>query len=357
MARFLLGRLGTLGLTVVFLILVVFALSNLPGSLTTLAKTQASVRMTDADVAAWLERNGYDRPMLVRYGEWLGLLPAWQPAADSGILTRCGEPPGGQARRCGPLQGYWGRSTVFSQPVWTVILPRLERTAWLMMYSMLLLSIGGVAIGVLAGMREGSRLDRVLTTLATATTATPDYVRAVILIVIFASGTKGISPWLHQAGLIETRTLFPGTATTAEDELTLRNFTLPVLAIAPYGMGHVARMTRASMVEVMVSQYIRTARLKGLSTRQIVLHHALRNALITPCTVIMLQFPWLLNGVVSIEVIFNDKGFGWTVVQVAGNNDIALLMGCSIVAVTLVLVTQRVSDIGYGLLNPRIRVG
>jgi peptide/nickel transport system permease protein len=356
MARFLLKRLGTLGLTVVFLTLVVFALSNLPGSLTTLAKTQASVRMTDADVAAWLERNGYDRPMLVRYGEWLGLLPAWQPAADSGILTRCGEPPGGQARRCGLLQGYWGRSTVFSQPVLNVILPRLERTAWLMMYSMLLLSIGGVAIGVLAGMREGSRLDRVLTTLATATTATPDYVWAVILIVIFASATSGISPWLHQAGLIETRTLFLGTATTAEDELTLRNFTLPVLAIALYGMGHVARMTRASMVEVMVSQYIRTARLKGLSTRQIVLHHALRNALITPFTVIMLQFPWLLNGVVIIEVIFNYKGFGWTVVQAAGNTDIELLMGCSVVAVTLVLVTQLVSDIGYGLLNPRIRV-
>ena len=356
MPRFLLKRLATLGLTVVFLTFVVFVLSNLPGSLATLAKTQASVRMTDADVAAWLTRNGYDRPVLVRYGEWIGVLPAWSPPADSGIQTRCGDPPGSPGRRCGLLQGNWGKSTVFGQPVLEVILPRLERTAWLMMYSMLLLGIGGVAIGVLAGMREGSWLDRVLTTLATATTATPDYVWAVILIVAFASATAGLSPILHDAGLIEGRTLLLGTATSAEESLNLRNFTLPVLAVALYGMGHVARMTRASMVEVMTSQYIRTARLKGVPPSGIVLRHALRNALITPVTVIMLQFPWLLNGVVIIEVIFNYKGFGWTVVQAAGNNDIELLMGCSIAAVTLVLLTQLISDIAYGVLNPRIRV-
>jgi peptide/nickel transport system permease protein len=72
--------------------------------------------------------------------------------------------------------------------------------------------------------------------------------------------------------------------------------------------------------------------------------------------VIMLQFPWLLNGVVITETLFNYKGFGWTLVQAAGNNDIQLLLGCSVVAVIVVLVTQLISDVGYVFLNPRIRI-
>ncbi len=94
------------------------------------------------------------------------------------------------------------------------------------------------------------------------------------------------------------------------DKLTFWNFGLPVLTIALYGIGYIARMTRASMTEVMTQQYIRTARLKGVSFRQVVMRHALRNALIAPFTVIMLQFPWLLNGVVIVETLFNYKGFG-----------------------------------------------
>jgi peptide/nickel transport system permease protein len=89
---------------------------------------------------------------------------------------------------------------------------------------------------------------------------------------------------------------------------------------------------------------------------QIIIKHALRNALIAPFTVIMLQFPWLLNGVVIVETLFNYKGFGWTLVQAAGNNDIQLLLGCSVVAVLVVLITQLISDIGYVFLNPRIRL-
>jgi peptide/nickel transport system permease protein len=115
-------------------------------------------------------------------------------------------------------------------------------------------------------------------------------------------------------------------------------------------------MTRASMTEVMTSQYIRTARLKGVSTRDIVVKHALRNALIAPFTVIMLQFPWMLTGVVIVETLFNYKGFGWVLVEAAINNDIDLLLACSVVAVFVVLVTQLISDIGYVYLNPRIRV-
>ena len=128
------------------------------------------------------------------------------------------------------------------------------------------------------------------------------------------------------------------------------------MTMAIYGMGYIARMTRASMAEVMTSQYIRTARLKGLSFRSVVMRHALRNALIAPFTVIMLQFPWLLTGVVIVEAMFNYKGFGWTLVEAASNNDIDLLLACSVVAVAVVLTTQLISDVGYAYLNPRIRV-
>ena len=140
------------------------------------------------------------------------------------------------------------------------------------------------------------------------------------------------------------------------ENATLWNFTLPVVALALYGMGFIARMTRASMAEVMTEPYIRTARLKGVSFKFVVLKHALRNALIAPFTVIMLQIPWLLTGVVIIETLFNYKGFGWTLVQAVQNNDIETMMAVSVVAVFVVLITQLISDIGYVFLNPRIRV-
>jgi peptide/nickel transport system permease protein len=208
----------------------------------------------------------------------------------------------------------------------------------------------------MAGMREGSRLDRSLSTFSIASTATPEYVSGVIFIILFASSTSGLSPWLAANGWIDGRTLFLGSARSAMTDITFWNFTLPVITIALYGMGYIARMTRASMAEVMTAQYIRTARLKGVSFRNIVLKHALRNALIAPFTVIMLQIPWLLTGVVIVETLFNYNGFGWTLVEAAGNNDIEMLLTCSVVAVFVVLLTQLISDIGYVYLNPRIRI-
>jgi peptide/nickel transport system permease protein len=192
-------------------------------------------------------------------------------------------------------------------------------------------------------MREGSRTDRSLSTVSIISTATPEYVSGVILIAVFATPLFGMQ-------------YFKGTATSAMDDANFNNFFLPVITIALYGMGYIARMTRASMTEVMTAQYVRTARLKGVSFPNIVMKHALRNALIAPFTVIMLQFPWLLNGVVIVETLFNYEGFGWALVQAASNNDIELLLGVSVVSVFVVLVTQLISDIGYVFLNPRIRI-
>lgn len=346
MQKFLLRRLLTMLLTAFCLTFVVFFLTNLPPNLEKLAKTEASSRMTDDQVVSWIERNGYARPLLVRYGEWLGVLPGWtNTEADGRLRGRCVDRAADKENApsyCGLLQGNWGFSTVFKEPVSKIVATRLWLTGILMFWVMALMVPAALMMGVLAGMREGTRLDRSLSTVSIATTATPEYVSGVIFIVFLASNA-GVK-W------------FKGTATSAMDGITFENFFLPVLTIALYGTGYIARMTRASMTEVMTAQYIRTARLKGVSFTSIVLKHALRNALIAPFTVIMLQFPWLLNGVVIVETLFNYKGFGWTLVQAASGNDIELLLACSVVAVIVVLVTQLISDIGYVFLNPRIRV-
>lgn len=347
MFLFLTKRFGLMALTSLCLTFVVFFLTNLQPNLEKLAKTQANNRMTDDQVVSWLARNGYDRNLFIRYGEWLGVVPGWQAIEDNGKLagkcTYLERDLGYVPTYCGLLQGKLGYTSLFQGKVEEIVGKRLLLTGKLMFWVMLVMVPSALVVGVVAGMREGTRTDRSLSTFSIITTATPEYVSGVVFIVIFSSSAVGLK-WLN------------GSATTAMDGITFSNFTLPVMTMALYGMGYIARMTRASMAEVMTAQYIRTARLKGVSFKNIVLKHALRNALIAPFTVIMLQFPWLLTGVVIVETLFNYKGFGWTLVQAAGNNDIELLLSCSIAAVLVVLITQLISDIGYVYLNPKIRV-
>ena len=361
MGMFILRRLGVMILTALCLTFIVFFLTNLYPNLEKLAKTQGNFRMSDEQVSSYLGGRGYLQPLPVKYGQWLGVLPGFvgEPSEEGKVLGRCiapGVAPEDAPRFCGIIQGSWGHSTVFKEPVAEIVYKRLKLTGKLMFWVMLLMVPSALIVGVLAGMNEGSRTDRTLSTFSIATTATPEYVSGVIFIALLASSRYGISPMLAEAGLIDGKTLFKGTATSAMESANFKNFFLPVLTISLYGMGYIARMTRASMAEVMTAQYIRTARLKGVSFRNIVMKHALRNALIAPFTVIMLQIPWLLNGVVIVETLFNYKGFGWTLVQAAGNNDIELLLGVSVVSVVVVLVTQLISDIGYVYLNPRIRI-
>lgn len=360
MGIFILRRLGVMLLTALCLTFIVFWLTNLYPNLEKLAKTQGNFRMSDAAVTSYLENRGYLQPMPVKFAQWLGVAPGWVTEAEDGKVTgRCfasDTPAQDRPTYCGILQGDWGYSTVFKEDVGPTVLTRLALTGKLMFFVLLLMVPSALIVGVLAGMREGSRLDRSLSTFSIATTATPEYVSGVIFIAVLASSRFGVSPWLAEMGWIDSKTLFLGSATSAMKDATFWNFFLPVLTISLYGMGYIARMTRASMTEVMTAQYIRTARLKGVRFRDIVLKHALRNALIAPFTVIMLQIPWLLNGVVIVETLFNYKGFGWLLVQAAANNDIELLLAVSVVSVIVVLTTQLISDIGYVFLNPRIRI-
>jgi peptide/nickel transport system permease protein len=310
MLGFIIKRTLIMMLTMLALSLVVFTLVNLEPNLRKLALEQNNNRMGQEAVDSWLDKNGYRRPFVVRYGEWL----------------------------TGVISGDLGYSTRFRMPVNEALPKRLGYTGILAFWVLMTMVPSALLIGILSGMKEGSVVDRILSIVSVTTTATPEYVSGILFTVIFAS----LLGW------------FKGVANV--NNITFENFTLPVLTMSIYGMGYIARMTRASMSEVMTSQYIRTAHLKGLPFRTVVLKHALRNALIAPFTVILLQFPWLLTGVVIVEKIFNYKGFGWVLVEAAENNDINLLLACSLVSVVVVIGTQLISDVGYAYLNPRIRV-
>ncbi|MDC0162382.1 MAG: ABC transporter permease [Paracoccaceae bacterium] len=309
MLVFIFKRIIVLFLTMICLSFIVFTLVTIEPNLKKLALNQANMRMEEAAVQSWLEKHGYKRPLLVQYGEWLG----------------------------NAVTGDFGYSTHFRKPVNEVIWPKVGHTGILMFWVLIITIPISLFIGVLSGMREGSKTDRSLSIFSIITTSVPQYVSGILFTIILSS-------WLG---------LFKGVAKAGN--ITFENFALPVLTIVVYDIGYIARMTRASMVEVMNAQYVRTARLKGMSFMSVVFKHALRNALIAPFTVIMLQFPWLLTGVVIVEKLFNYKGFGFLIVSASDQNDIDVTLACGVVAVVLVLTTQLISDIGYAFLNPRIR--
>jgi peptide/nickel transport system permease protein len=191
---------------------------------------------------------------------------------------------------------------------------------------------------VLSGMREGSKLDRTISVTSILTTSVPEFASAVLLSAIFVFSLD----------------ILPGTSSMT-DGFDIRQLVLPVMVLVLYDFGYVARMTRASMAEVMTTHYIRTAVLKGLPYKTVIMRHALRNALIAPFTVIMLQIPWLLSGVIVVEFFFAYKGFGALILEASLNQDVYLLEACTMVAVFVTVMTQMISDIGYTYLNPRIR--
>ncbi len=258
----------------------------------------------------WLEKNGYNRPFLVRYGDWLG----------------------------NAVRGEFGRSIRFKAPVADLLWPRLANTGLLAALVMILMIPLSLTFGILAGMREGSWLDRVLSTLSVLTTSVPEFASAALLVALFVFRLG----WL------------PGTSSMTAG-FDWRELVLPVLVLVLYDFGYVARMTRASMAEVMTAPYVRTAVLKGLPRHRVILGHALRNALIAPFTVIVLQLNWLLSGVIVVEVFFAYKGFGALLYDAAMFGDIYLIEACSMIAVLVAVVSQFISDLGYTLLNPRIR--
>lgn len=300
--------LGTL-LVVSFL---VFALNEFaPGDV---ARKLLGAYATQDQVDRLTIEMGLDRPVLVRYVAYLG-----------DVLT-----------------GNLGQSTVYKVPVSQILWDRLANTALLAAIAFAVIVPVSILLGLLAGMREGSALDRLISLGASFLAAIPEFAMGVILVSIFVV-------WLGW---------LPGTApmTTSGGWSIAAQLVLPVAVVALYDMSYLIAMIRVSMVEVMRQPYIRTAVLKGMTTRQVITRHALRNALIAPFTVIMLQINYLIAGVVVVETVFAYPGFGRMMLEAAMAKDIALVEAGTLVAVTVAMLTQMAGDIGYRAIDPRIRV-
>jgi peptide/nickel transport system permease protein len=301
-------RIGFMVITMVVVSILLFlSLEFSPGNVATKVLGPYS---SEESRQLWLEAHGYFEPLWKRYGIWLGKFAT----------------------------GDFGDSVRFKVPVSEILWPRLWNTAILGFWTFVFLIPVSLALGVLAGMREGSKLDRVISIGSIITTSIPEFASTVFLSAIFVFTLR----WL------------PGTSSMSSG-FDFKQLILPVLVLFIYDFGYVARMTRASMAEVMTTPYIRTAILKGLPYRTVILKHALRNALIAPFTVIMLQINWLLSGVIVVEFFFAYKGFGALLLEASLNQDLYVIEACAMVAVFVAVASQTIADIGYTFLNPRIR--
>ncbi|MEJ2149773.1 MAG: ABC transporter permease [Chloroflexota bacterium] len=244
--------------------------------------------------------------------------------------------------RKGLLRGDPGISTRTGRPVGPTLVRRLRNSFALAGIAFVFIMPIALLLGLLAGLREGGFVDRVISLFSLVTTSIPEFASGVFLILIFAF-------WLK---------VLPGAAIFPTDTAPWQNLKLLILPVATLTLvevGYVARMTRASMVEVMNAPYIRTAYLKGIPYWRIIFRHALRNALMAPITVIMLHVNWLVGGIVVVESVFGYPGLGQYILDSALFKDVFAIEAAAMIMVALAVGTQLIADVIYTFLNPRIR--
>jgi peptide/nickel transport system permease protein len=357
MLRFILRRL-LLAIPVLFgVIFVVFALSRLiPGDP---CRAQLGEKATPAVCEAFIHRYGFDQPIPVQFGVYLGSL----------------------------AQGDFGTSIKYGRPVTTVLWERLPVTVELTIMALLFATVVGILLGVLSAARRNSIYDVVTMLFANIGISIPVFVLGLILAWLFGvvlrdspislppSGrfTAGIVPvplteaWgltglqgpLRAIADFVSNTAILNALLTGQWKVmgdALRHMILPALALGTIPLAIIARMTRSSLLDVMGLDYIRTARAKGLSERLVILRHGLRNALLPVVTVIGLSLGGLLSGAVLTETIFNLAGVGRTLVDAITGRDYPVIQGMTLVTAVMYLVINLVVDVSYAYLDPRIRL-
>ncbi len=241
----------------------------------------------------------------------------------------------------GLLRGDPGVSLRTGRPVADLLFIRLRNSLVLAGLAFVIVMPLALLLGVIAGLNEGKSTDRLLSIGGMMFSVTPEFATGVFLILIFAF-------WLQ---LVPGATVFGEKAPWSRPDMLV----LPVLTLTLVELGYVMRITRASMVDVMKAPYIRTAFLKGLPYRRVVMKHAIRNALMAPITVIMLHVNWLLGGIVVVEVIFGYPGLGSYLLDSALFKDFNAIEAGAMILVLVAVATQLLADITYTFLNPRIR--
>jgi peptide/nickel transport system permease protein len=265
----------------------------------------------------------------------------WTFIMGSGWKESSGGPVEYIPLKKGFIRGDPGVSLRTGRPVSKSIFVRLRNSLVLAGIAFVIVMPLALILGLLAGLKEGSLRDRALSVGGMAFSVIPEFATGIFLILI-------VAVWWD---LVPGATVFGEKAPWERLDMLI----LPVLTLTLIELGYVLRITRASMVEVMRSPYIRTAYLKGLPYRRIVMKHAVRNALMAPITVIMLHVNWLMGGIVIVEVVFGYPGLGKYLLDSAMNKDINALEAGAMILVIVAVGTQLVADIIYTFLNPRIR--
>ncbi len=272
------------------------------------ARVIAGLLASEEDVARIRVELGLDRPLYAQYGIFLSRLAL----------------------------GDLGKSARTSQPVSVELRPRLMATLKLALVSAGLAALFGVLAGTLAATRPYSKFDYLLSLTTLFGVSMPVYWLGLMLIIIFAVQLN----WLPAAGAESAASII-----------------LPSLTLAAFSVALIARMTRASMLEVLSQDYVRTARAKGVSETLVVSRHALRNALIPIVTVVGLQFGALLGGAILTESVFGWPGMGLLLVDSIFSRDYAMVQGIVLVFSSLFILTNLLVDLLYAAIDPRIHYG
>ena len=271
---------------------------------------------TDEQIDAIRRQLGLDRPLPEQYATWLGSL----------------------------LRGDLGRSIALDIPVTQLILERLPRTAELVAIAIVLALLIGLPIGVISALHRGRGLDVGLTATTLLSVSVPSYVIGTLLVVFFAVQFRV----LPASGYVEF---------AADPVRHVQFLILPVVTLTLPLAASIARFTRSSVLEVVMHDYVRTARSKGLPERLVVRRHVLRTSLLPVTTVVGLRAGQLLSSIVIVETIFTWPGLSSLLFQAINTHDYPVVQGCVIVTAMLFLLINLIVDVLNGVIDPRIAVG
>ena len=314
MARFIAKRVALGLVTLLLLSMLVFFMANvLPGNV---ARRVLRPFASQQAVDQLNHQLGTDKPILTQYVNQMK----------------------------GYLSGDMGRSVSTRQAVSDVLWPALGRSAKLALLAFLIVVPLSIFGGVVAALHEGSRRDRVITVGGLSATAVPDFVWAVLLLIVFSLGL----------GIFPSTAAYPSGAGVLTQ---IKYLLLPSFCLVFVLFGYIARMARAGTIEALDADYTRTAVIKGLPQRTVLRRHVLRNSLLPTIAVIATQVGYLMGGLVVIELIFNYQGIGQMIFRAAGQKDFPSLEAAVLVVGVVFLVSTLAADILYSVLNPRVRLG
>ena len=316
MSVFLLKRLATFLATLAVAALLVFAvLELLPGNV---AQVMLGETATPEAVAALEKKLGLDRPASTRFVSWVG----------------------------GLLSGQTALSYSYSTPTAELITERLQVTVPLALLAMALTVVLALALGIFAAARHNTLADVGVMAASQIGIAIPSFWFAIMLILLFAVKLQ----WVSAGG-------FPGWTEDDGGGLLegLKSLILPAIALALVQAAILARVTRSAVLEVMREDFVRTARAKGLTRRQTLWRHVLRNAMIPVLTIMGLQFANLITGTIVVENVFVLPGIGRLVFQAIANRDLVVVRDVVMLLVAVVVVVNFVVDVLYALVDPRLK--